>query len=155
MHKAARAALARLDSCHGQPGGVWSAHEELGGIQPNCGTETCSVVETMNTFAELFSYFGDIEHLDRIEEAAFNRLPAAYFNGSMWSLTYFHQTNDNGGCNVYGLPFECCVANGNQGWPKFTSHLYAKRGNGELAALMYAPSSLNTTLEAGGKVNHV
>merc|ERR1712178_167170 len=90
---AAQQAVKRLDFCHGQPGGVWSAHEELGGIEPNCGTETCAVVETMNTMAELFSYFGDIEYLDRVEEVAFNRLPAAYLHGSMWALTYFHKTN--------------------------------------------------------------
>lgn len=155
MANAAKRAAAKLDYCHGQPGGVWSAHEELGGIQPNSGTETCSVVETMNVFAELFSYFGDIEHLDRIEKVAFNRLPASYFNGSMWSLTYFHQTNDNGGCNHYGLPFECCVANGNQGWPKLTSHLYARRSDNELAVLMYAPSYLNTSLSSDGQLNQV
>eukprot|EP00927_Polykrikos_kofoidii_P068291 TRINITY_DN6364_c0_g1_i1.p1 TRINITY_DN6364_c0_g1~~TRINITY_DN6364_c0_g1_i1.p1 ORF type:complete len:692 (+),score=87.96 TRINITY_DN6364_c0_g1_i1:81-2156(+) len=152
---AAKRATEKLDYCHGQPGGVWSAHEVLGGIEPNCGTETCSVVETMQTMAELFSYFGHMEHLDRIEKAAFNRLPASYFNGSMWALTYFHQSNDNGGCNTYGLPFECCVANGNQGWPKFTSHLYARRGGDNIFAIMYAPSDLHTTLEPEGRANQV
>merc|ERR1712178_258198 len=73
----------------------------------------------------------------------------------MWSLTYFHQSNDNGNCNPYGLPFECCVANGNQGWPKFTSHLYARHGKSELAVLMYAPSFLETTLDFGGRPNHI
>ncbi len=29
--------------CHGQPGGVFSGHETIGGIEPNRGTETCDV----------------------------------------------------------------------------------------------------------------
>jgi len=58
--------------------------------------------------------------------------------------------------NPYGLPFECCVSNGNQGWPKFTSHSYAAYGDGELAVLLYAPSQLATTLKfANGKSNKV
>jgi hypothetical protein len=72
---------------------------------------------------------------------------------------YFHKTNAIGGCNAYGLPFECCVANGNQGWPRFTSHLYGfpePNGDGtqDLAVLLYAPNSLDTTLRhrgGGGK----
>ena len=74
-----------------------------------------------NSYADLFSAFGGVGFLDRIESAGFNRLPAPYLNGSMWSMQYFHKTNAIGGCNAYGLPFECCVANGNQGWPRFTS----------------------------------
>ena len=69
-----------------------------------------------------------VQYLDRIEAAGFNRLPAPYLNGSMWSMQYFHKTNAIGGCNAYGLPFECCVSNGNQGWPRFTQHMYLLRG---------------------------
>ena len=106
-----------------------------------------------NSYAELFSAFGGVGFLDRIESAGFNRLPAPYLNGSMWSMQYFHKTNAIGGCNAYGLPFECCVANGNQGWPRFTSHLYAlpklnDDGSQDLAALLYAPSTLDTILPA-------
>ena len=104
-----------------------------------------------NSYADLFSAFGGVGFLDRIESAGFNRLPAPYLNGSMWSMQYFHKTNAIGGCNAYGLPFECCVANGNQGWPRFTSHLYAlpkpnDDGSQDLAALLYAPSTLDTVL---------
>eukprot|EP01052_Picozoa_sp_SAG31_P002118 SAG31_NODE_71_length_28115_cov_4.128105_18_plen_246_part_00 len=60
---------------------------------------------------------------------------------------YFHKTNAIGGCNTYGLPFECCVANGNQGWPRFTSHMYAVAPNGGLAALLYAPNEVDVVLD--------
>ena len=146
--------LERLEHCHGQPGGVLSAHEVIDGVEPDRGTETCHVVELMHSYAELFKTFGDLEYLDRLEAAAFNRLPAPYLNGSMWALEYFHETNTIGGCNQFGLPFECCVANGNQGWPKFTHHLYAKSGDGAgIAALLHAPSTLNTTLAGGNSVS--
>jgi len=109
----------------------------------------------MHSYAELFSYFGDIEYLDRVEEAAFNRLPAPFLNGSMWAMQYFHQTNTVGGCNDYGLPFECCVTNGNQGWPKFTAHLYAFTPDGGLAAVLFAPSAVDTMLHSEGRTNKV
>lgn len=129
----ANATVERMHKCHGQPGGVFSGHETIGGIEPNRGTETCDVVEIMQSYADLFAAFGGVGYvsrqaicpllvmsrscltdclrlqLDRIEAAGFNRLPAPYLNGSMWSMQYFHKTNAIGGCNVYGLPFECCV----------------------------------------------
>eukprot|EP01052_Picozoa_sp_SAG31_P002119 SAG31_NODE_71_length_28115_cov_4.128105_19_plen_56_part_00 len=43
-----------MHECHGQPGGVFSGHEEIGGIEPNRGTETCDVVEIMNSYAVRF-----------------------------------------------------------------------------------------------------
>jgi hypothetical protein len=146
--------LQRMDYCHGQPGAVFSAHEVSDGIEPNRGTETCHVVEVMNSYAELFATFGDPAYLDRLEAAAFNRLPAPYFNGSMWAMQYFHQTNTFNFCNEYALPFECCPSNGNQGWPRFTAHLYAKHQDG-IAVVLYAPSALETTLQNGHLVNRI
>ena len=79
--------------------------------------------------------------------------------GSMWALEYFHNTNTMGGCNVFGLPFECCVANGNQGWPKFTHHLFANGGVSRasgvprLLAAIHAPASLSTQLDDGTRVS--
>lgn len=144
----------RMDFCHGQPGAVFSAHEVSDGIEPNRGTETCHVVEAMNSYAELFATFGDPAYLDRLEAAAFNRLPAPYFNGSMWAMQYFHQTNAFNFCNAYSIPFECCPSNGNQGWPRFAAHLYAKHQGG-IAVVMYAPSAIETTLQDGHLPNHV
>ena len=46
---------------------------------------------------DLFATFGEVDYLDRIEAAGFNRLPAPYLNGSMWQLQYFHKTNAIGG----------------------------------------------------------
>jgi hypothetical protein len=107
----------------------------------------------MNSYADLFGAFGGVGYLDRIEAVGFNRLSALYLNGSMWSMQYFHKTNAIGGCNSYGLPFECCVANDNQGWPRFTEHMYGlprrnEDGAQDLAALLYAPNTIDTVLPA-------
>jgi DUF1680 family protein len=75
-------------------------------------------------------------------------------------MQYFHKTNAIGGCNAYGLPFECCVANGNQGWPRFIQHMYAfseqnPSGIQDLVALLYAPNSLDTILRSEGGATRV
>lgn len=47
----------------------------------------------MNSAAEMFLTTGDTSFADRIERIALNALPAAFMNGSMWSLNYFQQVN--------------------------------------------------------------
>ena len=36
---------------------------------------------------------GETRYLDQLERIAYNALPAAFLNGTMWSLTYFQQIN--------------------------------------------------------------
>jgi hypothetical protein len=70
--------------------------------------------------------------LDRAEAIAVNALPAPWRGGRMWQLQYHHQVNsfaapqhehpedydpDSLG---YGLPYECCASNSEQGWPRYT-----------------------------------
>ena len=85
---------------HGQASGIFSCSEHLAGLVPSQvpfvkalpifvqtftsfffwakkGSETCTVVETMFSFEILFSVFGNISYADRVEQLAFNALPAA------------------------------------------------------------------------------
>ena len=128
------------------------------GLPPSRGTETCTVVEIMNSAGEMFlvrqrpcvftavpcdaaafsmpneddrwpQTSGDTWYADRLEMIAVNALPAAFMNGTMWSLNYFQQVNKldaidgcEGGCTYcFGMVYECCVSNHVQGWPKFVS----------------------------------
>ena len=85
----ARRQLDTVMAYHGQASGVFSAGECLCGRKPDAGTETCAVVETMESLAQLFTVTGEVAYLDQLERVAFNALPAAFFNGSMGAMQYF------------------------------------------------------------------
>ena len=117
----------------------------------DAGTETCAVVETMESLGQLFSVTGDITYLDQLEQVAFNALPAAFFNGSMGAMQYFQHANTQfnkvnwtSGQGVDQLRFmqvfECCLANHNMGFPKYAQRavMTAKEDFGDtIAVLLY------------------
>ena len=149
----ARQQLDKMMALHGQASGVFSAGECICGKHPDAGTETCAVVETMESLGQLFSVTGDTAYLDHLEQVAFNALPAAFFNGSMGAMQYFQHANTQfnkvnwtSGQGVDQLRFmqvfECCLANHNQGWPKYAQRavMTAKEDWGiddTLAVLLY------------------
>ena len=90
---AGREGWAKVYRWHGQASGVFSADEHVAGLEPQRGTETCTVVETLNSLMILFMTSGDVWYADQAEQAALNALPAAFYNGSMWSLNYHQQVN--------------------------------------------------------------
>src|SRR5262249_3783202 len=51
--------------------------------------------------------------------------------------------------NIFGLEpnYGCCTANMHQGWPKFTSHLWMRTPDDGLAAMAYAPCTLETSVK--------
>jgi uncharacterized protein len=153
--------LAALDKYHGMPNGMFSCDEHLGGLEPQHGTELCSVVETMFSLEVALATFGDATIADRIEKIAFNALPGT-FTDDMWAHQYDQQSNQvqvgllskpwttNGPeSNLYGLEphFGCCTANFHQGWPKFTANLWMRTGNGGLAATLFAPNEVRTSVQ--------
>ncbi|MDQ2998212.1 MAG: glycoside hydrolase family 127 protein, partial [Chloroflexota bacterium] len=105
---------------------------------------------------------GDPRLADRLEQIAFNALPAT-FSPNMWAHQYDQQVNQvlcrvdsdrpwtsNGpDANIYGLAphFGCCTANMHQGWPKFASHLWMRSPDGGLAAVAYAPCVVHTDIQ--------
>ena len=120
----------------------------------DAGTETCAVVETMESLGHLFTVTGDTFYLDQLEQVAFNALPAAFFNGSMGAMQYFQHVNTQfnnvnwtSGQGVDQLRFmqvfECCLANHNMGFPKYAQRavMTAKEDWGlagdTLAVLLY------------------
>jgi hypothetical protein len=165
---AARCILAALDRYHGQATGVFSGDEHLAGRNPSQGTELCAVVELMYSLEVLTSILGDAWLADRLEQIAFNALPAT-FKPDMWAHQYDQQVNQavcrvsedniytsNGpDANIFGLApnYGCCTANMHQGWPKYTSHLWMKLPDGGgLAAVSYAPCQVSAEI-AGANVH--
>jgi hypothetical protein len=150
-----------LDKYHGMVTGVFSGDECLAGTSPVQGTELCAVVEYMYSLESVLGIMGDSRFADRLEQIAFNALPAT-FSMDMWSHQYDQQVNQvecsvresrpwnsNGpDANIFGLEpnFGCCTANLSQGWPKFAAHLWMGTSNDGIAVVSYAPSTLNTRI---------
>lgn len=148
---------ALLDEHHGQANGLFSGDECLAGTSPLQGTELCAVVEYMYSAEMLVALLGDPYWADRLERAAFNALPAT-FGPDMWThqydqqanqaqctINHEHQWSTNGPeSNLFGLEphYGCCTSNLHQGWPKFAAHLWMQPQGGGLAAIAYAPSTV-------------
>jgi hypothetical protein len=150
--------IATLDQYHGQASGMFTCDEHLAGRNPSQGSELCAVVEYMFSLETAASILGDPRLGDRLERLAWNALPGT-FKPDMCAHQYDQQNNqvvckiakeriyvDNGpDANIYGLEpnFGCCTANMHQGWPKLTSNLWMQSADGGLAAIAYAPCSIN------------
>ncbi len=155
----------KLMKHHGTANGIYTCDEHVNGANPSQGTELCTVVELMHTLETLIQTgdeFGT-ELPDILEKLAFNALPAT-FDARMMSHQYDQQANqikcsrephgwyNNGDdANLFGLEpnFGCCTANMHQGWPKFVSSLWYATSDEGLAAVSYAPCSVNFV--AGGE----
>jgi hypothetical protein len=87
-----RAAWDKVLRLHGQPTGAFSGDEGISGTRPDRGTETWTVVETLNSAAEMFLTSGEVRYADLAERIAMNALPGAFMNGSMWCKSDFRAT---------------------------------------------------------------
>jgi DUF1680 family protein len=161
---AVRQMLDTLDRYHGQATGVFTGDEHLAGTSPSQGTELCAVVELMFSLETLVAALGDPHLADRLEQVAYNALPAT-FAPDMWAHQYVQQanqvicavaedrvyTNNHADANLFGLEphFGCCTANFHQGWPKLCAHLWMRAPDGGLAAVAYAPCAVRA--DAGGQ----
>lgn len=114
----AKAQLSVIMSQHGQANGVFGANECLSDRDPTHGTETCVVVEMMESLAQMFTVSGDLEYIDQLEQIALNAMPAPFFNGTMGAMKYFQEIN-HPGADKYSQVYECCLTNHNMGWPKY------------------------------------
>jgi DUF1680 family protein len=158
--------LEALDRFHGQPSGIFSADEHFAGRDPSQGTELCAVVEAMFSLEQDISILGDPLLADRLEKIAYNALPAT-LSPDLWAHQYDQQANQimcsisnrrwasNGPeSNIFGLEpnFGCCTANMHQGWPKLAANLWMATPDDGLAAVVYGPSEVVTTVRGGVNV---
>ncbi|CAM4063743.1 glycoside hydrolase family 127 protein [Paenibacillus alkaliterrae] len=151
-----------LMTYHGQAHGMFSGDEWLAGTHPSQGVELCAVVEYMYSMEQLTRIFGEGRFGDILEKVAFNALPAAISKD--WTSHQYDQQVNQIVCNVaprswsngpeanlFGLEphFGCCTANMHQGWPKLASHLWMTDGTGGLAAVSYAPCTVQAMVAGG------
>ncbi|RAH82390.1 hypothetical protein BO86DRAFT_429272 [Aspergillus japonicus CBS 114.51] len=135
--------------------------EHIGGLSPQRGSELCMAVESMFSYAFLYRFHGVNDFADRAERAAFNALPVGV-SPDWWSRQYVTQTNavwaknltENPFYNVnsysltYGLEpnFPCCTVNHPQGYPKFVTSSYVRKGDKDIAHVLLGPTTLTTII---------
>ncbi|WJS93833.1 glycoside hydrolase family 127 protein [Flavobacterium johnsoniae] len=151
-----------LMTLHGLPNGIFSADEDLHGNAPTQGTELCAIVEAMYSLEDIIGITGETSYMDALERATFNAMPSQTTD-SYNEKQYFQMANQieiQRGVYAFSLPFDrqmnnvlgarsgytCCYANMHQGWTKFTQHLWYRNKNNGIAALIYSPNVLSTTV---------
>jgi uncharacterized protein len=151
-----------LLTLHGLPMGIFSADEDLHGNNPEQGTELCALVEAMFSLEQTIAVTGDVQYMDALEKMAFNALPTQTtddYNAKQY-FQIANQVQVKRGVFTFSLPFSrqmtnvfgmrsgytCCLANMHQGWTKFATHLWYATPEGGLAALEYAPCTLEAKL---------
>jgi len=144
---------------YGLPAGMYAADENArpGKDDPRQATETCSVAEMMLSGEQIMLVTGKPIWGDRVEEIAFNWLPAT-MTADLKALRYLTSGNmavsdatghspgiENGGPMFLMDPHDhrCCQHNVGMAWPMFTEHLWFGVDGGGLAAAMYAPSEVS------------
>ena len=158
---AIKKAFEDIREVHGQLHGLYGADEGMHGTVLTTGSELCTAVEMMYSLEKMLEITGDLDFADRLETVAFNVLPTQ-ISDDFQTRQYFQQANQvmitkltrnfnqeyDGRNIVFGLKsgYTCCTTNMHQGWPKFTQHLWMASSDGGLAALVYAPSEVTTTL---------
>ncbi|RYY12044.1 MAG: hypothetical protein EOO04_34195, partial [Chitinophagaceae bacterium] len=156
---AARKGLRGLIKYNGMAHGLYGGDEALHGNNPTQGSELCSAVEMMFSLETALQITGDLTYADQLEKIAFNALPAQTSDDYM-GRQYFQQANqvmisrhtrnfdvNHSGTDLcYGLlsGYPCCTSNMHQGWPKFAQNLWYATPDRGVAALVFAPSELNT-----------
>jgi hypothetical protein len=154
-------AIAWQDKHHMLPYGVSSGEEYHAGIGATRNTETCDVAAAMWTYLSLLRITGESGYSDRVEKAFFNAGPAPvardfktmcyYQSPNRYSATNPREEPGNPGPGSYqftpiGHPVLCCVGNLNRVIPNYVMHMWMATLDDGLAATLYGPSSVQTTV---------
>jgi DUF1680 family protein len=160
-----------MDEYGQAPGGMFAADENArkGYTGPRQAAETCSMAEFMLSDEMLTKITGDAVWADRGEEVALNSLPAS-MTPDLKGLHYLTAPNQvqldrgnkspmiqNRGDQFSYNPYQyrCCQHNVAHAWPYYSEHLWmATAGNG-LAAVFYAPGSVDAKAGDGTLVHVV
>jgi DUF1680 family protein len=163
---AVKKALGDLKQFHGQPTGMYGGDEPLHGNNPVQGVELCSIAEEMFSLETNLKITGDMEFADLLERITYNALPTQasddyktrqYFQAANQVEltdqleTSFEKTNHEGTDFVFGVlsGYPCCTTNMHQSWPKFVQNLFYATPDRGVAALLYAPSTVQMTVSDG------
>ncbi len=147
---------------YGLPVGICSGEEWQAGIGSTRNIETCNVAASMWTYLCLLRVTGQARWGDQIEHIFLNAAPAPV-SRDFKTMSYYQCVNRYGvklpadeprnpgpGCYKFtkiGHPVLCCVGNLNRLIPSYTMHMWMSTPDGGLAATLYGPSVLHTTVQ--------
>jgi DUF1680 family protein len=157
-----------MDEYGQMPGGMFAADENArpGHTDPRQAAETCSMAEFLLSDEMLVRITGDAVWADRAEDVAFNSLPAS-MTPDLKGLHYLTAPNqvkldrsnkspmiENGGDMFSYNPYQyrCCQHNVAHAWPYYAEHLWMASAENGLAAILYAPSSVEAKAGNGTTV---
>ncbi|HEX7361682.1 MAG TPA: beta-L-arabinofuranosidase domain-containing protein [Bryobacteraceae bacterium] len=161
-------ALEHCDRLYGLPVGLCSGEEWQAGIGSTRNIETCDVAASLWTYLSLLRVTGRPQWSERIERIFFNAAPApvsrdfkimSYYqcvNRYSSKLPGAEPRNPGPGCYRFTRlgypPVLCCVGNLNRLIPTYTMHMWMRTPDHGLAAALYGPSLLSTTIPGKGPV---
>ncbi len=156
-----------INRTFGYPTGLWAGDELTRFGNPIYGSELCTAVEMMFSLGEILKISGDISWADHLERVAYNALPTQV-SDDCTVRQYYQQLNlieisrkwrdfsspHSDTDQLFGQTtgYACCTANYHQSWTKFVQNLWYATADCGLAALVYAPSCVTTTLASGREV---
>ncbi len=159
-------AVEKMRHTIGLPTGLWAGDEKLRFGDPTFGSELCTAVEMMFSLEQILQITGGREWGDYLERVAYNTLPTQTTD-MQDARQYYQQVNQVEVTRkvrpfstphedtdiIFGLytGYPCCTSNLHQGWPKLVQNLWYATRDGGLAALVYAPSKVEATVN-GKKV---
>jgi hypothetical protein len=139
-------------------GGVNVSSEYLEAVTGTEAYENCDISDYTWSAGYLLMATGDTAYADRIERAVFNAAPGSV-RGDFKALQYFSAPNQvvctqtsfprSGGSQMSFAPnpgTECCPGNVNRCMPNYVARLWMRSADGALAAVLYGPSVLSTTI---------
>lgn len=166
--EAVKKAVSTIKHTIGLPTGLWGGDELLRFGNPTAGSELCTAVEMMFSLEEMLEITGDVQWADYLERVAYNALPTQVTDDYS-ARQYYQQTNQvqiTREWRNFSTPhddtdllfgeltgYPCCTSNLHQGWPKLVQNLWYATADNGLAALVYAPSSVDAKVANGLKVN--
>ncbi len=148
---------------HGRIDGLPNSDEAARDNRSTRGSETCGIVEGLLSTEIAQKILGEAWLGDRIEQLAYNALPAAY-TPDLSGHTYYVLQNqvmatlgnhefdcDHGDSSAFGAPlgFDCCFANCHMGWPKFVQNMWMATADNGLALVAYGPNRVTAKVADG------
>ena len=161
-----------VQAAYGQfPGGGFAGDENArpGFGDPRQGFETCGIVEYMLSHEVLTRITGDAVWSDRVEDLAFNSLPAALdpLGRSIHYITSANSVDLDNAAKTMGQfqngfamqsyragvdQYRCCPHNYGMGWPYFVEEMWLATNDGGLCAALYGPCTVTARVAGATSV---